>query len=379
MCTDPMIFGVNSDNGNLHNILSKENWVGEYTCTDLTDPYTVVQFRHGFANPHQTQDKLGPAYVLGTRIRYFRGSQTYRFHYSMNGLTKVKIALVYSRVGIKSDIGMNFRSTYMNESYTLTGDGHIDFVVPYIDSRRYISTGESMGQVALIVLSSPYSTSGTANSSYAHFTVTKRFNNDLELYGPAPSQNRLESDTVAVNPQQTLSMQPLAHIKDLLLVGQYPYGMTCRSGYYNYHISSQRLNLENAFALRRSAYRYQIYTTSDQPLFISADVYPTSNEDHPAPFNSYIPYVPGNSQNGITVEVPRYYATNFDVSHSYLGEPRYNMLIHREEEMDGTYIYMSQSVSDEAMYTWFQVPMLHAVNANIQMSPMKVLLPPYEP
>lgn len=48
MITDPSVFGVDLDNGNLHNILAKENKVGTFTCTDLTLPYYIKKFKHGF-------------------------------------------------------------------------------------------------------------------------------------------------------------------------------------------------------------------------------------------------------------------------------------------------------------------------------------------
>lgn len=313
--------------------------------------------------------------ILGSRISYYRGSMTYRVHYSMNGLTKVKIALVYARNGIRDNIGMDFRSTYVNQSYTLTGDGHVDFIVPYIDARRYALTSEDMGEFAIVVLSPPYSTSGVANSSYAHFLVTKRFNNDVELYGPRPDTYSYQSDIQAVNPPQTLSLQPLSHVKDLLLVGQKPTWYQTANEYYRYVIKTKRMNFESLFALSRSAYRFHIYTRDNHPLFISSNIYNAHGEHNS--FNSYIPYVPGNSQNGITVETPRYHTTNFDVNHSTLNQPVYDLALLRDDAMDGTTIYISQSVSDEAMYTWFQIPSQARLNESVQPYPSKLVLPPY--
>lgn len=294
----------------------------------------------------------------------------------MNGLTKVKIALVYARNGVRDDIGMHFRSSYVNQSYTLTGDGHIDFVVPYVDTRRYTSTNTNMGEFAIILLSPPYSTAGVGNSSFAHFLVTKRFNNDLELYGPQPDRYKYESDIMAVSPPQTLSLQPLSHIKDLMLVGQRPASVTCTTWPTSYKITCGRMYMENLFALSRSAYRYHIYTTNNDPLFISAGVY--ESEEYGHPFNSYVPYIPGNSQNGITVEVPRYNSKNFEVNHSGMLNNAYDLFIKRQDAMDGTSIYISQSVSDEAIYTWFQIPKLGAVLPILQLHPQQLTLTPME-
>lgn len=294
----------------------------------------------------------------------------------MNGLTKVKIALVYARNGVRDDIGMHFRSSYVNQSYTLTGDGHIDFVVPFVDARRYTSTSTDMGEFAIIVLSAPYSTAGVGNSSFAYFFITKRFNNDLELYGPRPDGYKYESDIMAVNPPQTLSLQPLSHVKDLMLVGQKPNNATCTKYPFYYKITCDRMYMENLFALRRSAYRYHIYTTNNDPLFISAGVYEAG--DDTKPFNSYIPYVPGNSQNGITVEVPRYNSKNFEVNHSSMDNNAYDLYIRRQPSMDGTSIYISQSVSDEAIYTWFQIPKLSVITAGVQEYPQQIILAPSE-
>lgn len=294
----------------------------------------------------------------------------------MNGLTKVKIALVYARNGVREDIGMHFRSSYVNQSYTLTGDGHIDFVVPYVDVRRYTSTATKMGEFAIIILSPPYSTAGVGNSSFAHFFITKRFNNDLELYGPKPNGYEYESDIMAVSPPQTLSLQPLSHIKDLMLVGQKPTSITCTTWPISYKITCGRMYLENLFALRRSAYRYHIYTTNNNPLFISAGVYEQTGGT--TAFNSYIPYVPGNSQNGITVEVPRYNTKNFEVNHSSMDNTAYDLYIRRHESMDGTNIFISQSVSDEAMYTWFQIPRLGKSLPSVQSYPHQLTLTPLE-
>lgn len=361
MITDPSVFGVDLDNGNLNNILGYEGLVGQFTWSDVSPVYDVQRKPHVFKHPVY-KDYGTPGYYMSNYIQFFRGSMTYRLHYTMNKMTRVKIALIYSAIGIKPDIGRAFRDVYINETHTLSGDGYIDFVVPYVNTRRYQQVAVSMGEVGVMLLAPPYNTGDVANSSIARFTMTVRFNNDLELYGTKLSDATYHS-SVGVAPPQTCTLQRVTHIKELMMAGQSADVTRFNMNSHAYFIDTAPLDQECFFALQRSAYRYFIYGRGlNYPMFISGSVYAQVDSSAYAAFKSFVPYTPDSSQNGVTIELPRYATTNFTVNrwgieHALTCElPRYGLSIKRDAQLEGQYIFISKAVSDEATYTWFQIP-----------------------
>lgn len=246
MITDPSVFGVDLDNGNLNNILGYEGLIGQFEWSDVTPVYDLQRRPHVFKAP--LYNNYGtPGYYLSNYIQFYRGSMTYRLHYTMNRMTKVKIAFIYSAIGIKPDIGRKFRDVYINETHTLTGDGYIDFVVPYVNTSRYQQVSLPLGEVGVMLLAPPYNTGDVANSSVARFTMTVRFNNDLELYGTKNSDAMYHS-SVGVAPPQTCTLQRITHIKELMMAGQAADVTRLYVGTHYYLIETAPLNQESFFA-----------------------------------------------------------------------------------------------------------------------------------
>lgn len=361
MITDPSVFGVDLDNGNLNNILGYEGLIGQFTWSDTSPVYELQRRPHMFKAPVY-KDYGTPGYYLSNYIQFFRGSMTYRLHYTMNKMTKVKIAFIYSAIGIKPDIGRSFRDVYINETHTLTGDGYIDFIVPFVNTRRYQQVAHQMGEIGVMLLAPPYNTGDVANSSVARFTMTVRFNNDLELYGTKLSDAMYQS-AIGVAPPQTCTLQKITHIKELMMAGQSAFVTRVAKTAHTYVIETAPLDQESFFALQRSAYRFFVYGRNlNQPLFLSGNVYSGIDSSMYRAFKSFVPYTPDSSQNGVTIEIPRYATTNFsvnrwDMPHALSCElPRYELAIRRDDQIDGKYIFLSKAVSDEATYTWFQIP-----------------------
>lgn len=169
--------------------------------------------------------------------------------------------------------------------------------------------------------------------------------------------------SVGVAPPQTCTLQRITHVKELMMAGQSAYVTRVAKTPHTYVIETAPLDQENFFALQRSAYRYFIYGRNlNTPIFVSGNVYAKTDNSMYSAFKSFVPYTPDASQNGVTVEIPRYATTNFSVNrwkeeaNIHCTVPRYEISIHRDAEVDGQYIFIAQSVSDEATYTWFQIP-----------------------